>query len=115
MILRMDCVIVSHTHWDREWYRTFQAFRARLVDTVDAVLDQLDRDPGWRRIRGSVTRADACWAAAALETFAEMARITARASAMNGGSTQSTRIHQLGVGKNQPPTFGPTVRFTTSE
>ena len=47
--------------------------------------------------------------------FAEMARITARASAMNGGSTQSTRIHQLGVGKNQPPTFGPTVRFTTSE
>ncbi|HEV2311192.1 MAG TPA: hypothetical protein VGU73_11780, partial [Acidimicrobiia bacterium] len=44
----MDCVIVSHTHWDREWYRTFQAFRARLVDTVDAVLDQLDRDPGWR-------------------------------------------------------------------
>ena len=43
----MDCVIVSHTHWDREWYRTFQAFRARLVDTVDAVLDLLDRDPGW--------------------------------------------------------------------
>ena len=43
----MDCVIVSHTHWDREWYRTFQGFRARLVDTVDMVLDQLDRDPGW--------------------------------------------------------------------
>src|ERR1700733_7204612 len=43
----MDCVIVSHTHWDREWYRTFQAFRARLVDAVDAVLDLLDRDPGW--------------------------------------------------------------------
>lgn len=43
----MDCVIVSHTHWDREWYRTFQAFRARLVDTVDAVLDLLDEDPGW--------------------------------------------------------------------
>jgi alpha-mannosidase len=43
----MDCVIVSHTHWDREWYRTFQAFRARLVDTVDTVLDLMDRDPGW--------------------------------------------------------------------
>jgi alpha-mannosidase len=43
----MDCVLVSHTHWDREWYRTFQAFRARLVDTVDTVLDLLDRDPGW--------------------------------------------------------------------
>ncbi|HLM97476.1 MAG TPA: hypothetical protein VK283_14255, partial [Acidimicrobiales bacterium] len=44
----MDCVIVSHTHWDREWYRTFQALRARLVDTVDSVLDLLDRDPGWK-------------------------------------------------------------------
>ncbi len=41
-------IIVSHTHWDREWYRTFEAFRARLVDTVDRVLDQLDEDPGWR-------------------------------------------------------------------
>src|SRR5690606_12692412 len=38
---------VSHTHWDREWYRTFEAFRARLVDTVDRVLDLLDDDPGW--------------------------------------------------------------------
>ena len=43
----MRCVIVSHTHWDREWYKTFQAFRARLVDTVDRVLDQLRSDPGW--------------------------------------------------------------------
>jgi alpha-mannosidase len=42
-----DVLLVSHTHWDREWYRTFEAFRARLVDTVDRVLDQLDEDPGW--------------------------------------------------------------------
>ena len=41
------CILVSHTHWDREWYRPFEAFRARLVDTVDAVLDQLEADPGW--------------------------------------------------------------------
>jgi mannosylglycerate hydrolase len=43
----VNCVIVSHTHWDREWYRTFQAFRARLVDTVDRVLDLLEQDPGF--------------------------------------------------------------------
>src|SRR3972149_966751 len=24
-------VVVSHTHWDREWYLPFEAFRARLV------------------------------------------------------------------------------------
>jgi mannosylglycerate hydrolase len=35
---------VPHTHWDREWYRSFQSFRAMLVDTVDAVLDQLQAD-----------------------------------------------------------------------
>jgi mannosylglycerate hydrolase len=43
----VKCVIVSHTHWDREWYRTFQAFRARLVDTIDHVLELIDRDPGF--------------------------------------------------------------------
>ncbi len=36
---------VPHTHWDREWYRGFQAFRARLVDCVDAVLEQLAAEP----------------------------------------------------------------------
>ena len=45
--MAQEILIVSHTHWDREWYRTFEAFRARLVDTVDRVLDLLDEDPGW--------------------------------------------------------------------
>lgn len=43
----MRCIIVSHTHWDREWYRSFQAFRARLVDTVDRVLDLVAEDAGY--------------------------------------------------------------------
>ncbi len=34
--------VVTHVHWDREWYRTFDGFRARLVELVDAVLDQLE-------------------------------------------------------------------------
>jgi len=40
--------MVSHTHWDREWYRTFETFRGRLVDAVDRVLDLLSEDRGWR-------------------------------------------------------------------
>jgi len=40
--------LVSHTHWDREWYRTFQTFRARLVDTVDRVLELIAADDGFR-------------------------------------------------------------------
>jgi 2-O-(6-phospho-alpha-D-mannosyl)-D-glycerate hydrolase len=43
----MHCVLVSHFHWDREWYRTFQAYRARLVDAIDRVLDLLATDPGF--------------------------------------------------------------------
>jgi alpha-mannosidase len=42
-------VVVPHTHWDREWYLTFQQFRMKLVATVDALLDIMERDPGYAR------------------------------------------------------------------
>jgi mannosylglycerate hydrolase len=42
------CLFVSHFHWDREWYCTFQAYRARLVDAVDSVLELVARDAGFR-------------------------------------------------------------------
>lgn len=35
----LDVRLVVHTHWDREWYRPFQQFRARLVSLIDEVLD----------------------------------------------------------------------------
>jgi mannosylglycerate hydrolase len=47
MALRV--AVVPHTHWDREWYEPFQSFRLRLVETVDALLDLLERDPSYRR------------------------------------------------------------------
>lgn len=40
--------LVSHTHWDREWYLPYQQFRLRLVRLVDKLLDTLDRDPNFR-------------------------------------------------------------------
>ena len=39
--------IVSHTHWDREWYQPFQVFRFHLVDLVDRLLDILDSTPAY--------------------------------------------------------------------
>jgi len=39
--------VVPHTHWDREWYATFQQFRVRLVYVIDALLDLLERDPAY--------------------------------------------------------------------
>ena len=30
--------VLSHTHWDREWYLSFQLFRMRLVDMLDTLI-----------------------------------------------------------------------------
>ena len=38
----MTVHIVSHTHWDREWYLTYEQFRLRLVDLIDRLLDLMD-------------------------------------------------------------------------
>jgi alpha-mannosidase len=37
--------VVSHTHWDREWYMPFEKFRIQLVDMMDNLLDILDKYP----------------------------------------------------------------------
>ncbi|MFP3902487.1 MAG: glycoside hydrolase family 38 C-terminal domain-containing protein [Acidimicrobiia bacterium] len=39
--------VVPHTHWDREWYQSFQAFRLRLVDLLDELLPAMDGDPSY--------------------------------------------------------------------
>jgi mannosylglycerate hydrolase len=40
--------VVSHTHWDREWYRPFQSFRLKLVHLIDNLLDLLEKDPQFK-------------------------------------------------------------------
>lgn len=37
-------VVISHTHWDREWYQSFDLFRMRLVDLMDHLLDILQEN-----------------------------------------------------------------------
>jgi mannosylglycerate hydrolase len=41
-------MIVPHTHWDREWYLPFEAFRARLVELVDHLLHLLETSPDYK-------------------------------------------------------------------
>ena len=43
----IDVHLISHTHWDREWYLTREQFRLRLVDLVDRVLEMLRADSGY--------------------------------------------------------------------
>ena len=40
--------VLSSTHWDREWYQTYEEYRARLVRMVDGLLDVLEEDPEFR-------------------------------------------------------------------
>lgn len=40
--------LISHTHWDREWYLTFQQFRLKLVRLIDDLLDIFEHDPNYR-------------------------------------------------------------------
>ena len=42
-------VLYHHTHWDREWWTTFQAFRARLVAVVDRLIEAMEADPSFTR------------------------------------------------------------------
>jgi alpha-mannosidase len=40
--------IVSHSHWDREWYFPFERFRAMLVDMIEDLLDLMEKDPEFK-------------------------------------------------------------------
>ncbi len=48
METKRNYCIISHTHWDREWYLPLENFRMRLVDLIDHLLEILDTDPGYR-------------------------------------------------------------------
>jgi len=48
MLDRYHATLVSHTHWDRAWYCTFQEYRIRLVRLVDRLLRLLEEKPEFR-------------------------------------------------------------------
>ena len=41
-------IVVSETHWDREWYLSFQEFRKWLVKLIDDLLDKLPVTPDYK-------------------------------------------------------------------
>ena len=43
-----NIIIVQETHWDREWYLTFQEFRAKLVLLMDKLINILKSDPNYK-------------------------------------------------------------------
>ncbi|NVM30129.1 MAG: hypothetical protein HWN65_14895, partial [Candidatus Helarchaeota archaeon] len=45
MTSEKEMIVVSETHWDREWYLPFQEYRAKLVILVDKLLKILEENP----------------------------------------------------------------------
>lgn len=44
MVMKKKIYYFSGTHWDREWYQTYQGFRLRLVRMIDDMLDYLEKN-----------------------------------------------------------------------
>lgn len=40
--------IISHTHWDREWYMPYEYHHTLLIELMDTLMDTLDRDPNFK-------------------------------------------------------------------
>ncbi|UVI31368.1 alpha-mannosidase [Paenibacillus spongiae] len=40
--------IISHTHWDREWYLPYEKHHVLLVKLMDTLIDTLENDPEYR-------------------------------------------------------------------
>ncbi|MFD0715310.1 alpha-mannosidase [Paenibacillus sp. GCM10027626] len=40
--------IISHTHWDREWYLPYEKHHVRLIALMDTLLDTLEQDAQFR-------------------------------------------------------------------
>jgi mannosylglycerate hydrolase len=43
-----NIILVPETHWDREWYLSFQEFRAKLVIMMDKLLTILNYNPDYK-------------------------------------------------------------------
>jgi len=43
-----NIILVSETHWDREWYLTFQEFRVRLIKMMESVIEILNHDSRYK-------------------------------------------------------------------
>ncbi len=40
--------IIPHSHWDREWYMSFEEHRYRLIDLIDSILEETEASQEFR-------------------------------------------------------------------
>jgi Alpha-mannosidase len=40
--------VISHSHWDREWYLPYEQHHVRLIELMDKLIDTFEHDPNFR-------------------------------------------------------------------
>lgn len=40
--------VISHTHWDREWYMPYEAHHVKLIETIDTLIETFKTDPDFK-------------------------------------------------------------------
>lgn len=40
--------IISHTHWDREWYLPYEKHHVRLIELMDTLLETMEKEPDYK-------------------------------------------------------------------
>ena len=48
--------IISHSHWDREWYLPYEKHHMLLIEFMDTLINTLETDPDYKRLFTSSTR-----------------------------------------------------------
>ena len=51
--------IISHSHWDREWYLPLERHKMKLLDLIDTNMELFDKDPGFYSFHWMVR--PSCW------------------------------------------------------
>lgn len=46
--MKKELHIIPHTHWDREWYMSFEEHRYRLVELMDTLIETMEGNPDFR-------------------------------------------------------------------
>jgi len=56
----MKAYVISHTHWDREWYQTFQDYRARLVNLLDELIGFMEKNLAFKSVNAKRETIGSC-------------------------------------------------------
>ena len=46
--MKKQAHVISHSHWDREWYLPYEKHHCLEVEFMDRLLDTMERDPDFK-------------------------------------------------------------------